>query len=237
MRTIIFDVDDTLYDQASSFHRTVRKLISDSFTYEQLDAIFRASRKYSERLFDLSEAGKITKEEWQIGRMKLALHDFNITLTDKEAETFHDHYVKEQGVIELFPEVQLLLQELHTAGYRLGILTNGEESHQQMKIDQLNLEKWIKPEYTFISGSYGCAKPVKKIFEIVEEHLQCESNDILYVGDSYEKDVIGAKSAGWQVIWMNHRNKTVPDEVSYFPDEEVHSAKELYQLLKSSLIK
>ena len=214
-----------------SFHRTVRHLIHDSFTNEELDAIFKASRKHSERLFDLSEAGKITKKEWQIGRMKLAFQDFNISLTNSEAEAFHDHYVKEQGAIELFPEVKLLLEELRSAGYRLGILTNGEEKHQQMKIDQLNLQNWVDRDHTFISGTYNYAKPVREIFEIVEQYLHCRSSEIIYVGDSYEKDVIGAKNAGWSVVWMNHRKKTVPMEARYLPDEEVHSAKELYQLL------
>jgi putative hydrolase of the HAD superfamily len=64
METIIFDVDDTLYDQALSFHKTFRKMFEGPFTDEEIDQIYRVSRKYSEILFDQSEAGEITQFEW-----------------------------------------------------------------------------------------------------------------------------------------------------------------------------
>ncbi|GAA0295597.1 putative hydrolase of the HAD superfamily [Gracilibacillus halotolerans] len=232
MQTIIFDVDDTLYDQSLSFYRTVRHLISNELSDEQIAAIFKASRKHSEYLFDLSEAGKITRKEWQIGRMKRALEDFNIKITEEEAENFHNHYVKEQSNIELFPEIKELLQELKLAGYPLGILTNGEKNHQQMKIDQLQLHHWVRHDHTFISGAYGYAKPMKEIFEIVEHQLHLSSDQITYIGDSYEKDIIGAKSVGWKAIWMNHRKKAKPKGINLSPDNEVHSAKQLYELIK-----
>lgn len=231
VKTIIFDVDDTLYDQSLSFYRTVRDLVSKDFSDEKISNIFQASRRHSEILFDLSEAGKITREEWQIGRMKKAMEDFNIEMTDIEAKIFHDYYVKEQGNISLFPEIKELLEKLKRSGYQLGILTNGEKKHQQMKIDKLQLHEWISPKNTFISGSYGYAKPLIEIFEIVEQQLQLNSDEIVYIGDSYEKDIIGAKKAGWQAIWMNHRKKPIPEEVGYYPDREVHTAQQLYELL------
>ena len=46
------------------------------------------------------------------------------------------------------------------------------------------------------SSAVGISKPDERIF-----HMVCESG--LYVGDSYENDVIGAKKAGWDVIWLN----------------------------------
>ena len=34
-------------------------------------------------------------------------------------------------------------------------------------------------------------------------------NETLYVGDNYENDVLGAKSANWQTLWFNHRKRSI----------------------------
>lgn len=230
MDTIIFDVDDTLYDQALSFHNTFRTLFEGSFTYEEIDQIYKSSRKYSEVLFDQSEAGEITQFEWQTGRIIAACNDFDIPIDTKKAAAFHKAYVAEQQNIVLFPEVEELLNVLHKEGRQLAILTNGEEQHQSRKINQLNLAKWIPLENTFISGTLGHAKPKREVFEIIEEKLDLDKTQTVYIGDSFEKDVVGAKQAGWQAIWMNHRKRELPTDAEFKPDEEVDNAKELLRL-------
>lgn len=230
MDTIIFDVDDTLYDQAQSFHKTVRKLFQEPLSNEEIDQLYKASRKYSEILFDQSEAGEISQFEWQTGRIIAACKDFNIPIDTEKAAIFHETYVAEQNYIALFPEVEELLNALYKEGKQLGILTNGEEKHQAMKIKQLGLSQWIPAEKTFISGTIGHAKPKREVFNFIEEKMGLDQTKTVYIGDNYEKDIIGAKQAGWQAVWMNHRRKGLPSNATYKPDKEVNSAKELLDL-------
>ncbi|WP_058307374.1 HAD family hydrolase [Gracilibacillus massiliensis] len=227
MKTIIFDVDDTLYDQAISFYRTFKKLVNENRTYEELDAIYRLSRKYSEQLFDQSEKGEITVFDWQTGRFIKALDDFNISISSNTAAEFHEAYKEEQARITLFPEIKELLSILKQQDKQLAVLTNGEEQHQTMKIKQLELAKWIPNENIFISGSHGIAKPNREIFDIVKDKLDCDPAETVYVGDSFEKDIIGAKKAGWQAIWMNHRKREIPNNSEFYPDIELQHAKDL----------
>ena len=51
----------------------------------------------------------------------------------------------------------------------------------------------------------------------------------LYVGDSYENDIIGAKGAGWDVIWLNKYG--LPDK-SGLADYIVQNDGELLQLIR-----
>lgn len=227
METIIFDVDDTLYDQARSFHKTFRKMFEGPFTDEEIDQIYRVSRMYSEILFDQSEAGEITQFEWQTGRIIAACNEFNIPIDTEKAVSFHHLYVDEQQKITLFEEVEELLESLYKEGKQLAILTNGEEKHQSKKIEQLELTRWIPAENIFISGTHGYAKPKREIFEIMEEKLGLDKTKTVYIGDSFEKDVVGAKQVGWQAIWMNHRKRALPENTAFKPDQEVYSAKEL----------
>ncbi|UOQ86075.1 HAD family hydrolase [Gracilibacillus salinarum] len=226
MKTIIFDVDDTLYDQSLSFHHTFRKIIASDYSYDELDQIYRRSREYSEILFDKSEAGEISVHQWQTGRIIKACQDFNIVIDQAQAASFHQQYKKEQAAIQLFPEMEKLIRNLKKSGKQLAILTNGDPEHQTMKIKQLGLEQWIPTDHIFISGSYGVAKPKPEIFQVVEQALGCHPVDTVYIGDSFEKDVIGAKYMGWKAIWMNHRKRTVANTV-YQPDHVIHHASEL----------
>lgn len=235
MTTIIFDVDDTLYDQALSFHTTFKKLISTTYSYDEIDQIYRSSREYSEVLFDQSERGEITVLEWQVGRITRALEDVNIPINHELALEFHNQYMNEQRHITLFPEVETLLDYLSKKDVTLAILTNGDVTHQSMKINELHLEKWFPKENIFISGAYNIAKPQPEIFHIIEEQLPCKSEETIYVGDSFEKDIIGAKQVGWQAIWMNHRRRKSDPTSQIKPDKEVTSPQELLEYFKTSI--
>ncbi|WEG14610.1 HAD family hydrolase [Pullulanibacillus sp. KACC 23026] len=230
MNTIIFDIDDTLYDQAQSFHKTVRQMFAEPLSNEEIDKLYKTSRKYSEVLFDQSERGEITQFDWQTGRVIAACKDFGLPIDLQKAIAFHEAYVVEQTHISLFPEVRELLDSLHEQDKQLAILTNGEEQHQTMKINQLGLRKWFPIENIFISETVGHAKPKREVFEFVEKKLNLDQTKTVYVGDNYEKDIMGAKQAGWQAIWMNHRNRELPKDAIYQPDIEVKKAKELLEV-------
>lgn len=232
MKTIIFDVDDTLYDQAQSFKNTCKQMFDRSFTEKELDRFYITSRKHSDALFDKSEAGEVSQIEMQIRRITAACEEFKIPITDEQAMAFQEAYVKEQKKISLFPEVEELFDALSKENKQLGILTNGAEGHQSMKIKQLNLTRWIPEEHIFISGSVGHAKPKREVFDIIEKKLQLNPVETVYIGDSFDNDIVGAKNAGWHAIWMNHRNRSMPED-SVKPDKEVHSAKELLEVVQN----
>ncbi|MRH41104.1 HAD-IA family hydrolase [Aquibacillus halophilus] len=231
MDTIIFDVDDTLYDQAQSFKNTVKQMIQESFTDEELDKLYIASRKHSDALFDKSEAGEITLLDMQIHRITAACHEFGIPMTREQAIEFQEAYVAEQQKITLFDEVVELLDALYLEDKQLAVLTNGEDKHQSMKIKQLDLEKWIPKEHHFISGAIGYAKPKQEAFQIIEKKLQLDKGKTVYIGDSFDNDIVGAKQAGWNAVWMNHRKRSLPT-TTIKPDKTVYNAKELLDVFR-----
>lgn len=232
METIIFDVDDTLYDQTLPFKKAFRELIEESVSEEKLERIYLISRKHSDALFDKNLAGEISVRDMHIQRVTLACEEFGYHITDETALKFQDLYVANQKEITLYKEVQELLDLLHSQKRQLAVLTNGEEAHQSMKINQLNLTNWIPQENIFISGSVGHAKPAIEVFEHLEEKLQLDKAKTVYIGDTFANDVVGAKQAGWQAIWTNHRKRDIPDS-PFQPDKTVYDAKELLELFQN----
>jgi putative hydrolase of the HAD superfamily len=233
MDTIIFDVDDTLYDQLQPFKVAFEKQFK-YVTGVPIDKLYIASRKYSDSLFDQSEAGTISLLELQTHRIMAACQDFGIEIAYQEAIDFQETYLGEQKKITLFPEIELLFNALHKRNKQLAILTNGPEQHQSMKIHQLGLTRWVPKENLFISGAIGYAKPAPQTFEIVEKRLNLKKDTTVYIGDSFDNDVVGAKQAGWHAIWMNHRQKDTPRSV-FQPDKILQTPKELLDLVDDYL--
>ena len=61
--------------------------------------------------------------------------------------------------------------------------------------------------------------------------MQLKPEETWFIGDTFEVDVVGAKNAGWHVIWFNHRKRPMP-EGNIVPDIEVQTAKELKKALQ-----
>lgn len=52
------------------------------------------------------------------------------------------------------------------------------------------------------SGVVGVRKPDPAIFALAVRRLGCEPEEVLYVGDSFEKDIVGAHAAGLRTGWL-----------------------------------
>lgn len=234
MDTIIFDVDDTLYDQTLPFKKAARNYFKQSFTDEELTNLYIASRKYSDALFYKSTTGEVSVLELQVYRITEACREFDITLRYQDAIDFQKAYLVEQQKITLFKEVEEILDSLLRKNKQLAVLTNGEKHHQTMKIKQLGLEKWIPEAHFFISGEIGHAKPAAEVFDIIENNLHLDKTKTIYIGDSFENDVVGAKQAGWHSLWLNHRNREMPDTL-HKPDYVINHASELLTVFRNNL--
>lgn len=229
METIIFDVDDTMYDQLQPFQIAFEGQFAH-LKNAPIEKLYISSRKHSDTLFNESEAGTISLSELHTYRIKAACKDFGLEINDQEAIEFQKAYENEQKKITLFPEIKRLFELLSEKGKQLALLTNGPYQHQLMKINQLGLTSWVPKEHIFISGAIGSAKPSPEAFLFVEKMLRLKKDQTVYIGDSFENDIIGAKRAGWNAIWMNHRKKELPpSEIQ--PDKIITSPSELLELI------
>ncbi len=48
----------------------------------------------------------------------------------------------------------------------------------------------------------GVGKPTPGAFAEVVSRLRAEPQDAVMVGDSWERDVLGALSSGWSAVWI-----------------------------------
>ena len=233
LSTVIFDVDDTLYDQHLPFKQALINSFDYPFTETDIEKLYLLSRKYSDAVFEEEQSGKITTEDLQVYRITAALKDLGHQITKEEALRFQETYVAYQNKITLIPEIKTLLDYLNSKQITLAILTNGNTDHQQMKITQLGMDQWVKPDHQFISGSLPFQKPDQRVFDYIVDTLNLNKDTTYYIGDAYVNDVLGAKSAGLNVVWFNHRLRAPEGDVT--PDFTATTAKDVLAFFKSQL--
>lgn len=143
-----------------------------------------------------------------------------LKITDELTDLFEREYTQQLTQICLSPLLKTVLKQL-TKKYLLGIITNGYTQRQKMKLSALKLSEIFPKENILISEKVGLEKPDHRIFELMARKLALyEPESILYIGDSYKNDVMGAKQAGWQAWWFNHQQREVPHgEIEVFDKE------------------
>ncbi|MCM3568562.1 HAD family hydrolase [Neobacillus mesonae] len=206
IKAIFFDLDDTLHDHQAPFMHTIRETFQ---TLEALpdDTIYKRFRHYSDLLWVDYSSRKMSLESMRIKRIMLTLESFGCTISEEEARLFQKTYEYNLKHLRLFSDVPELFHRLRHNGMELGIITNGPVSHQRNKIDRLGLTQFISEDLIFISDEVGVAKPNPEIFHTASEKVGHHGENLIYVGDSWENDVVGSLAAGWNAVWFNYRGR------------------------------
>jgi putative hydrolase of the HAD superfamily len=94
--------------------------------------------------------------------------------------------------------------------FRLGMLTNFTHGPAARKIlEQLGLGPFF--DVILISGELGFRKPSPLVFQKLADRLEIEKEELIYIGDDLEPDIIGAQNAGIQPIWFTFvRDHEIP---------------------------
>lgn len=92
---------------------------------------------------------------------------------------------------------------------------------------------WVNEENIIISQATGYEKPDVEIFDLGKKQFSLNPENSLYVGDNFNNDVIGSKRAGWQSLWLNHRNRQLPKGTTQIQDIELKSFDQLLPTFKT----
>jgi len=230
IKAIIFDVDDTLYDQKSPFSTALTQTTQWRLTATELADVFNRFRDFTDRTFHQVTANELSLEAWQTARLRHALTGLGTQeITTDWAIQFEIAYHQALTQITLFPELGAVLEKLSHC-FKIGIITNGPAEIQRQKLHQLQIERYVHPDDIFISDELALAKPDPSIFTTWAHQAGIKANQAAYVGDNALLDMTSAKHAGWQTFWFNHR-KTSQSQPTVIPDQIIETPAELRELL------
>jgi len=116
---------------------------------------------------------------------------------------------------QLYPETAETLTMLQGRGFRLGVISNFD-SRLFGLLDGLAIAHFFDP--IVISTQAGAAKPEVEIFQQALAVQGLAPYQALYIGDSYDMDIVGAKAAGLTPVLIDRvsgePDKTAPFTVS-----------------------
>lgn len=204
VKTIFFDVGNTLFYASPSPNEIWLEFLASSGFQVQpsvlQEALNEADRFYQDKLFDYrGQMEKFWAAYDNIILQRLGIDDKNGNLVGLVNSWFN-----QPRWYQLYPETKETLQALKNHGHRLGIISNNNDDlYKQLNMLQLS-EYFDSITY---SQESGANKPDPTIFQIALKRTGCSSNEAIHVGDSYEKDVLGARNIGITPILVDRGDR------------------------------
>lgn len=209
VRTVFFDLDDTLFD-----HRHARlaalRAIRTRVPKLALLPVARLDRSYERLLAEVHRTqvlpGRLSLEESRVLRMTRFLLEFGIELPPS---TIGDLLAYRQAVYRrnrrAVPGALALLSRLRSLYTAIAVVTNNLRSEQEEKLRVTGLDAWV--DELVCSEQVGFTKPDRRIFTAALARTRSTPARSVMVGDSWESDVMGALAARIRPIWF-HRDAT-----------------------------
>jgi putative hydrolase of the HAD superfamily len=124
--------------------------------------------------------------------------------------------------LELFSDSLFVVSEMKRKGYLLAIVSNAQKVFSLDEIRMTGLDRFFN--HVVLSTQFGFAKPDPRLFSIACDLLGITPANAVYIGDNAEKDIMGPKEIGMQMILIERNQKEVNLKVK--PD---YRASELWQ--------
>jgi putative hydrolase of the HAD superfamily len=226
---LFFDLDHTLWD----FDANAEESLSELYQFFNLESkaivpftqFYTTYLNHNAILWNRYEKGFITTDELKWRRMWRTLLDFKIAdekLSKDMSEYFLEILPTKKRVFEYTYEI---LDYLTEKKYSLHLLTNGFEKTQRRKLNSADLSKYFKNIIT--SEISNSVKPKKEIFEYALNKAHGKVEECIMIGDNLNADILGAKNAGMDSIFVNHINANCGEEPTYI----IRHLKELESIL------
>jgi YjjG family noncanonical pyrimidine nucleotidase len=196
---VYFDIDNTLLDHTAAESGAQYEIYREypELQKVRVDIWLSAYKRINHRLWVQYQNGEIGREHLQRTRFEGAMESLEIPagrsveIGTRYMQAYRKYWQWVDGAEEALTEI--------SEKYPVGFITNGFRETQQKKIEKMNLNRFSN--LFIISEDIGVMKPHHKVFDTAAKKAETDREKILYVGDSYSSDIVGARNAGWKTAW------------------------------------
>ncbi len=209
IKAIWLDIDGTLYPKRMLNWR----MIKTAFPSLRLGLLFNSVRQEYRASQDLVATDPPDREGLLARQASLILEKIGNPVTPdnlqrirrKVDRQFYAQWEKSFLSIKPCPGLQGALEKAKAQGMAIGVFSDFPVAR---KLKTLGIETFV--DIAISSEDSGYLKPSKKAFDFLLEHMALKPQEILYVGDSYEKDVLGAKQEGMYACLLTRSRRIFP---------------------------
>ena len=217
---IVFDLDDTLYDESTYFLGGLQAVAN------YLSTLFNEDSKviYHELVAELS-----VEKNGIFDRFLKKRGIKNRQLISKCLSVYRKHDPK----ISLLPEALACLKRLKK--YPMYVVTDGNKIVQKRKFLALGLAPLMRQCLCTYAHGIQKSKPSPYCFEKICKLENVSPSDVIYVADNPKKDFVGLKPLGFRTIRILYGPyKDLKVATSYDADITLNSLNELTESLMES---
>lgn len=237
IKTILIDLDDTLWATQQNNREAIHELYDLEgwgSGYASFDEFFDRYHPNNEKLWAQYRHGQISKMELSLQRFRHPLErvrDFSDEEILELNERFLERTAQKSGLIE--GAVELL--DYLTSLFKLVIVSNGFIEVQHRKMASAGISHYF--QHVVLSEDVGVSKPAKPIFDRALAVSNTRRSEALFIGDSWDADIMGAQNARISSIWFNPSRQTpeTPLEQLRYPVYEVEKLTEIPQVIRPLL--
>lgn len=211
---IVFDLDDTLYDEIS-FVKSGFRAVSN-YLYNVYSLPFETSFKFMIKNFENNSRGHVFND---------LLQSFKL-YSKKNVKKCLSVYRNHKPDIELYPKAVECLNYLER--YPIYIVTDGNKIVQKNKLIALGIYDRVK--FCFLTNRYGIrnAKPSPYCFLKICEREKVAPQQVVYIGDNPYKDFVGIKPLGFKTIRvLTGQFKNIRNEDEFEAEYGINTLSEL----------
>lgn len=222
---LAFDLDDTLWPCMPVIQHAEETL------YAWLSQYYpRITANHNpDQLVDLRKQFTAQDKKYSVDLSMMRYEFLKMLATDNQydvnevADKGFDVFYKARQQVVFYDDVFPALERL-SLKYRLGAITNGNASVEKVGLGHLI-------EHTVSAVDLQIAKPDKRIYQSLADRFDVPTEQILYVGDHPEYDVIGPQVAGLRAAWINREERQWPQSLP-LPKYQITNLYELEALLE-----
>ncbi len=236
IQTVIFDIDDTLYSYTKTDALAKEKLYSycvEQNLMPREEAVTLHGKMYHDQAVRLGPVAashnRLIRYQFMMEEKGLPIFPHAMNMAELYWKTLIGASEPEPGIIELF-------KTLHEKEIKVGIGTNMTSMIQFKKLEHLGLTPYI--DFVVTSEEAGSEKPEVAFFETCAKKAGCKMEECIFIGDSINHDMNGAKAAGMHPILYWPEWKKGTPQTEEFPI--IHNYKDMVfgdELKLFSLIK
>lgn len=118
-------------------------------------------------------------------------------------QTAFEVFLEARQQVEFFEHAMTMLQDLHSQGYQLGALSNGNADIHRVGLTDLF-------DFQFNADNSGAEKPAPDMFLQMLSHTELQPHQVIHIGDNPIADVQGAQDCKLWTIWVNLKGEQWP---------------------------
>ncbi|MBU6122072.1 HAD family hydrolase [Hymenobacter siberiensis] len=210
LTTVLFDLDDTLFDHIATARASLRASAAPLAFFQAIDfeGFYQLYSELLEEYHALLMAGRYSYEEARRLRFERLLAPYWPRATAAEIDQFvQANQVHYPRLRQPMAGALALLQALKPH-YRIGIVTNNRTAEQEEKLRFLGMTGLVDALIT--SEDVGVPKPSPRIFEVALQRLSARPEETVLVGDNWQADVLGALAMSIRPVWLNRLGTARP---------------------------